>query len=91
MRLVTCEQATTLALAALDRPLTRGERLRLTCHRLLCAPCRIYKRQLLILRAMLRSLPAAPSDTTASLPAAARARLRERLQAAQDDNQPSKS
>lgn len=80
--MVTCEQATTLALAAQDRTLSRGQRLRLGIHRLLCAPCRIYRRQLQIMRAVGARLREPPAMATVTLAADVRARLRERLRAA---------
>lgn len=84
--MVTCEQATTLALAAQDRTLSRGERLRLGIHRLLCAPCRIYRRQLQIMRTIGARLREPPATAAVTLAADVRARLRERLRAARADD-----
>lgn len=85
MAWVNCEEATTLALAGCDRPLGRGERLRLALHRLFCAPCRVYKRQLAQLRAFSARLNHEPAAGAHALPDDARARLAARLRAAADD------
>ena len=48
--MLDCRQATELAQAGLDRPLPWWARFKLGLHRLACAPCRVYKRQLAQLR-----------------------------------------
>ncbi len=76
--MLNCRQATELAQAGLDRRLDAWSRFKLGLHRLICAPCRIYKRQL----AQLRRLASALRDTadgSQRLDAAARARIRARL------------
>jgi len=79
---VSCEEATTLALAGCDRTLRRGERLRLALHRLFCTPCRIYRRQLTQLRAFSARLNGQPPAPEQALPDDARARLAARLRSA---------
>ena len=81
----SCRKATILALADCDRPLTHGERLRLAIHRVFCAPCRIYQRQLAIMREFSARLGANAGDADVRLTSDARARLRTRLRAARDD------
>lgn len=85
--MLSCREAVALAHAEEDRPLTRRERLGLALHRLYCAPCRLYRRQLDLMRAVIERLRATPPDAP-PMPAALRERLRQRL-AARDGAPPS--
>jgi hypothetical protein len=76
--MIDCREATGLALAEMDRCIGPWARLRLWLHRLVCAPCRYYRRQLAALRQCAGTL-ADGGDRPPQLSAAARARLRERL------------
>lgn len=66
--MMNCRQAARLLSEAMDRPLTRGERLALRLHTLLCSGCRNYRRQLAFLRQACRrratgdATPEQPSD-----------------------------
>jgi predicted anti-sigma-YlaC factor YlaD len=44
--MLSCRDATHLASARLDRPLTRRERFSLRFHLLICSACRLYNRQI---------------------------------------------
>lgn len=78
---VDCHEASVLATAAYERPLTLRERLRLALHRLFCGPCRLYKRQLRLLRAQLARLGPTVGNDDAQLDTSARERIRARLRA----------
>ena len=80
MALIDCREATQLTSAELDRPLTRRERIRLSLHRLLCAPCRFYRRQLELLRNQAAKL--AESSPDVGLDEQARERIRTHLRSA---------
>lgn len=82
MTMVNCREASRLASIAFDRALSPGERIRLGIHRALCAPCRVYKRQLQVMREVALRLRDSPLSTDgAKLPEDSRARLRAGLQA----------
>ena len=74
-----CQEASQLTSAEFDRTLSFSERLRLGLHRLICGPCRLYRRQMALLRAQVERL--AKTHTTTTLDDAARARIRARLRA----------
>jgi len=76
--MLDCRQATELAQRVLDQPLTRWARVRLGLHRLVCAPCRIYKHQLAQLRRLTTQLRDTV-DESQGLDSAARERIRARL------------
>jgi hypothetical protein len=50
----SCRRATFLISSSLDRKLSRRERLALRIHLLTCGPCRLFQRQLRLLRAFVR-------------------------------------
>lgn len=77
--MLKCREAVALAHAEDDRVLTRRERLGLAFHRLYCAPCRLYRRQLDLMRATLQRLRDTPAATP-PMPQSMRERLRQRLQ-----------
>lgn len=82
-RFVTCKDAGHLTDLALDESLSFRQRLGLGIHRLICAPCRYYRRQVEAMRA---AAPGVPSATdSAALDSDARARIRARLRAARED------
>jgi hypothetical protein len=49
-----CKKATRLVSEELDRPLSFWEYFRLRFHLMICYPCRVYRRQVLGLTALLR-------------------------------------
>jgi hypothetical protein len=53
----SCRRVTFLISASFDRELSRRERLALRMHLLICRPCRLFQRQLRLLRAFLRENP----------------------------------
>lgn len=75
--MVDCREASALTSAEFDRKLSFNERLRLGIHRLLCGPCRLYRRQMALLRARAGLL--AETQATSTLDDEARARIRARL------------
>jgi hypothetical protein len=54
---LSCEEASRLASAALDRDLSRSERWGLRLHTLICGSCRRMQRQLDVLRRLATSMP----------------------------------
>ncbi|MGE3772295.1 MAG: hypothetical protein AB7I32_05180 [Gammaproteobacteria bacterium] len=84
--MLNCREAVALAHAEEDRLLTLRERVGLALHRLYCAPCRLYRRQLDLMRAVMAGLRATPPEAP-PMPDALRERLRQRL-AARDDGAP---
>jgi hypothetical protein len=64
----SCNEATRLASAALERPLSLRERMQLFMHSLMCAACRFARRRMLLLHAAGRRL----RQTAAAAPAAPR-------------------
>lgn len=54
---LSCEEASRLASAALDRDLSRSERWGLRFHMLMCGGCRRMQRQLEVLRKLAASMP----------------------------------
>ncbi len=80
--MIDCERASTLTLAEQDRRLGLRERIALALHRLVCAPCRFYRRQMDALRRAAAGLEEPPAS---GLDDAARRRIRERLAAGQQD------
>ena len=75
----SCEQASTVASAAFDRRLTVSEFIGLWIHRALCAPCRIYRKQLIAMRQRASTL-AEEAPTDAPMDGSAKDRIRARLQ-----------
>jgi hypothetical protein len=53
----SCRHVTFLISVSHDRPLTRQERMALRLHLLLCGPCRLFQKQLRLLRAFVRENP----------------------------------
>ena len=78
---MSCRKATNLISLALDRPLTRGERISLRCHLVLCTACRRYRRQLETVRHLVSRYARRIDETGQSLSAEARARIRRTLEA----------
>lgn len=86
-----CRQATELASAAMDRELTRGERLALRLHLLTCRGCRRFRAQLAALRRCLVGLyrldraddldGSGEDDLPFHMPPQTRARILQRLRA----------
>ncbi len=52
---LSCGQFAELSLQAMDRPLTRREKLRYRCHFILCAICRNFEKQMHSLPALVRA------------------------------------
>ncbi len=78
-----CRAMARLASAELDRPLDRIERIALRSHRLYCAPCRRYARQILALGRALRGdaglTEVDDSSPGLSLPDDVRERIKRRM------------
>jgi hypothetical protein len=74
----SCKRATERVSAAMDRRLSPGERFLLRVHLLICGMCRTYRRQLWLLRRLLRDQPD-PSRDASETTLSARARERIRL------------
>jgi len=81
----SCRRATELLSAAMDRPLTRKERMFLRLHLPICTSCRRFRRQLGEIRDFIQRLPANAlpgSFITERLSDAARERLTEAVRQA---------
>jgi len=76
----SCERASEITSASLDRRLTPTEFIGLWIHRAVCGPCRVYRRQMLMLRERVRNLENEPAGD-ARLETSAKDRIRERLRA----------
>ena len=76
--MIRCDEAVRVANLGLDQPLSLGQRLGLAVHRLICGPCRLYRKQLEAMRGIARKL-AEPQASGAALDDAARERLRQSL------------
>ena len=78
---IECSEASTLTSASYDRKLTAGEIVRLAIHRLICGPCRLYKKQLETMRRCASRLAGNDEPPRETLKQDARERIRARLQA----------
>ena len=78
-----CRRATLLVSCAMDRRLSFSERVGLRFHLLICACCRRFRRQMIVLRLVLRrrALPTAENDHAFMLHPQARARIQSALEA----------
>jgi hypothetical protein len=74
---LSCGQFAELALQAMDRPLTRREKLRYRCHFVICAICRNFEKQMRSLPALVRASFAAkePAKPDPKFLVAVRAKL----------------
>ena len=83
MLTLTCKRAAALLSASMDRALTLRERLPLRLHLRVCAACRRFKTQLLLLRRALRRRARLIEEQSAAndpaLPPDVRARLKRNL------------
>jgi hypothetical protein len=81
MRMLTCKEASHLISEHQERPLGVRERLGLRLHLWMCAGCRRFERQMVLLRRALRLLGRRAVEDVAGpeLPAAARERIRQVL------------
>ena len=81
---MSCRKATKLISVAMDRPLTRGERVSLRCHLVICSACRRYRRQLRALRHFVSRYAERVDEslvtTGQTLSADARARIRSAIE-----------
>jgi hypothetical protein len=76
MSILSCQRASELTSASMDRRLTLGERAKLRGHQMICRGCRAYRRQLAIIRQALRVLERHPLDSALpALTSEARARI----------------
>lgn len=82
--MLDCRGATELAQSGLDRRLSHWARFTLGLHRLLCGPCRVYKRQIAQLRRLTLQLRGA-DEGGPRLATTARERIRARLSSASDE------
>jgi len=80
---LSCDEATRLASATMDRRLSSVERVGLRMHYLCCRFCRRYRRQLHLIRQLLRrrdaQIAAEADASAATLPPDARDRIRRAL------------
>jgi len=66
---LSCEEASRLVSESLDRPLTRGEKIALRMHTLICRACRLMRQQMTALHELAGRIPdSANSRLRASLP-----------------------
>jgi hypothetical protein len=82
---LTCEESTRLASESLERRLTRGERVAVRAHVMLCRSCRLFQRQIALIREAIRR-GEATSDLSGSLSLDQRHRLRQALADADGKN-----
>ena len=73
----SCKAASELTSINQDRNLRLGERISLFVHRMICAPCRAYKKQMLLLQRELGKVTDDDSPTNTSLNDDARQRILE--------------
>ena len=78
----SCERASRLTLIERDRRLTWSERIGLTIHRMICGPCRLYRKQINTMRGVARSLGDKPATSAEPMEDDAKARIRAKLAAA---------
>lgn len=82
--MLSCKQASQLVSQALDRPLTRRERWALRLHLWMCAGCRRFNRQLILIRlAVGRMLSETGQDGNLRLSPEARLRMTKALESGQ--------
>ena len=81
---IDCREATALTSTALERKLSTREILWLAVHRLICGPCRVYKKQMETMRRCAARIAATDDLPRETLPQGARERIRARLQAADE-------
>lgn len=74
---LNCEQAGRLTSDALDRPLTRSERIGVALHRAMCKRCAALARDLQLIRSRLRILATGRTAETWPVPPLDDARLRQ--------------
>jgi len=83
MLTLTCKRAAALLSLSMDRRLQPHERLRLRLHLFVCAACTRYKRQLTLLRHIIRQrarrLEVTPDSAALQLAPVARARIKRAL------------
>ncbi|MHC5023084.1 MAG: zf-HC2 domain-containing protein [Planctomycetota bacterium] len=72
---LSCRHASRLISDALDRPLSRRERLSLKTHLLICRACRRFRRHLDVMRRALRESSQVPEGLEAELSPEARHRI----------------
>ncbi|HEY7118768.1 MAG TPA: hypothetical protein VH475_19420 [Tepidisphaeraceae bacterium] len=73
----TCRHAARLLSHSMDGRLSRPQRIGLRIHLLLCRLCRRYRRNLVVLRQIMRRLPEIPDSSQAGgLSVGARVRIR---------------
>ena len=92
--LMSCRRAAELTCAALDRPLSVGDRVRLRMHLAVCASCKSFQKQnealLRLFEQRFRNPAMFSQDATLpSLPPNACERLKQRLQEASEPEPPS--
>jgi len=86
-----CRAASQLASDSLDRELTRGERIALRLHQLICPPCRHLVAQFQAIRRAVASLPSSwrreGSQDSVELSAERRAAIKKVLREAHSDEE----
>lgn len=82
--MIDCSRVTRLTATQRERGLPLWQRMQLAIHRIICAPCRAYYRQLGTISSAARRLDG-KDQPAAGLAGDARERIRERLRQAQQD------
>jgi hypothetical protein len=81
LRLINCQNATLLLEQQADQALAREQRVRLWLHLRYCPHCTRYARQTVLIAEWAKAAATARANADATLPEAAKQRLRERLAA----------
>lgn len=87
MNFRSCQEVSRLTLAAEDRRLSLWERFGVTVHRMICAPCRYYRRQIESMARASKRLGEVQQHSELGLESDAKARIRERLRQANTTNE----
>lgn len=85
---LSCDESSRLISDGLERPLSRAERLALRCHLMVCHRCRKFRRNLRLLRMLLRGRTEQYLADTSEFPTLApeeKARLLKALTGAQSE------
>ncbi len=78
--MLSCKQVSELVSESHDRHLSRGERLRVRLHLMLCKLCRRYQRQIRFIEHIGRRLAGEETPLIKPLDEAARERIRQKLE-----------
>ncbi|MGB1882408.1 MAG: hypothetical protein ACPHUF_00770 [Gammaproteobacteria bacterium] len=81
----SCEKASRLTLIERERTLTPGEKIGLTFHRLICGPCRLYRKQIETMQNVASRLGTPGEADTVAMAGDVKARIRARLAAVRQE------